>query len=53
MKIVRRVQHYQKVCRAVLVEKMSLRGAARYFRIDRKAVDKMHGSFGACAAGAL
>ena len=32
---------YQKVRRAVLVDKMSRRGAARYFGIDRKTVDKM------------
>ena len=32
---------YQKVCRAVLVDKMSRRGAARYFGVDRKTVDKM------------
>ena len=32
---------YLKVRRAVLVEKMSRRGAARYFGIDRKTVDKM------------
>ena len=32
---------YQKVRRAVLVDKMSRRGAARYFGVDRKTVDKM------------
>ena len=32
---------YQKVCPGVLVDKMSRRGAARYFGIDRKTVDKM------------
>ncbi len=32
---------YQKLRRAVLVDKMSRRGAARYFGIDRKTVDKM------------
>lgn len=32
---------YQKVRRAVLVDKMSRRGAARYFGINRKTVDKM------------
>ena len=32
---------YQKVRRAVLVDNMSRRGAARYFGIDRKTVDKM------------
>ncbi len=32
---------YQNVRRAVLVDKMSRRGAARYFGIDRKTVDKM------------
>jgi transposase len=37
----KRVELYQKVRRAVLVEKMSRRGAARYFGIDRKTVDKM------------
>ena len=37
----KRVELYQKVRRAVLVDKMSRRGAARYFGIDRKTVDKM------------
>lgn len=37
----KRVELYQKVRRAVLLEKMSRRGAARYFGIDRKTVDKM------------
>ncbi len=37
----KRVELYQKVRRAVLVDKMSRRSAARYFGIDRKTVDKM------------
>ena len=32
---------YQKVRRAVMIDGMSRRGAARYFGIDRKTIDKM------------
>jgi transposase len=37
----KRVELYQKVRRAVLIDGMSRRGTARYFGIDRKTVDKM------------
>jgi len=35
------VELYQKVRRAVLIDGMSRRAAARYFGINRKTVDKM------------
>jgi transposase len=41
---VKRVELYQKVRRAVMIDGMSRRSAARYFGIDRKTVDKMLGS---------
>ena len=37
----KRVELYVKVRRAVLADGMSRRGAARYFGIDRKTVDKI------------
>ena len=37
----KRVELYQKVRRAVLIDGMSRRAAARYFGINRKTVDKM------------
>ena len=37
----KRVELYQKVRHAVLIECLSRRGAARYFGINRKTVDKM------------
>jgi hypothetical protein len=37
----KRVELYQKVRRAVLIDGMSRRAAARYFGIDRKTIDKM------------
>jgi transposase len=37
----KRVELYQKVRRAVIIDGMSRRGAARYFGIDRKTIDKM------------
>ena len=37
----KRVELYQKVRRAVMIDGMSRRGAATYFGINRKTVDKM------------
>lgn len=37
----KRVELYQKVRRAVMIDGMSRRGAARYFGVNRKTVDKM------------
>lgn len=52
---------YQKVCRAVMIEGMSRRGAATYFGINRKTVEKMlvfpeppqHGRSGRSFSGKL
>jgi hypothetical protein len=53
----KRVELYQKVRRAVMVDKMSRRSAARYFGIDRKTVDNtagchQHSTLGSVAAAA-
>ena len=37
----KRVELYQKVRHAVIIEGISRRAAARYFGINRKTVDKM------------